>query len=271
MSNINLTSEMSSNQTKPKCFIIMPISDQESYEKGHFSRVYQHLIKPACESAGFEAVRADDEIKTNYIVVDIIKKILDSDIVICDLSAKNPNVLYELGIRQAFNKKSILIKDKKTNRIFDIQGIRTIDYDENLRIDEVQKGISLISKTLKETYESDINEINSLIQLLSISPAERPANYEISQESKLIFDLLGDISKKINSSDFNLKNIETSQKYYDINEEIVMLGTDLYNNGANIGKLLEVHADGVIVQKGYSLRKIYDYEEEYQSISSLPF
>jgi hypothetical protein len=34
-----------------KCFIIMPISDQEGYEKGHFSRVYKHLIKPACEKS----------------------------------------------------------------------------------------------------------------------------------------------------------------------------------------------------------------------------
>ncbi|EPR71058.1 hypothetical protein ADICYQ_0649 [Cyclobacterium qasimii M12-11B] len=94
------------NMGKEKvCFIIMPISDQEGYEKGHFSRVYKHLIVPACERAGFKPIRADDEVKTNYIVIDIIRKILDSDIVLADLSAKNPNVMYELGIRQAFNKK----------------------------------------------------------------------------------------------------------------------------------------------------------------------
>ncbi len=45
------------------------------------------------------------KLKTNYIVIDILKKILESEFVLCDLSAKNPNVFYELGIRQAFNKK----------------------------------------------------------------------------------------------------------------------------------------------------------------------
>ena len=101
------------------CFIIMPISDQDGYDKGHFNRVYEHLIKPACIKAGFKPIRADEEVKTNYIVVDIIRKILDSEMVLCDLSAKNPNVLYELGLRQAFNRKVVLIKDKKTNRIFE--------------------------------------------------------------------------------------------------------------------------------------------------------
>ena len=35
------------------CFVIMPISDVDGYEKGHFIRVYDYLIKPACEIAGY--------------------------------------------------------------------------------------------------------------------------------------------------------------------------------------------------------------------------
>jgi len=256
-------------QDLPKCFVIMPISDQEGYDKGHFTRVYQHLIKPACESAGFIAIRADDEIKTNYIVIDIIKKILDSDIVICDLSAKNPNVMYELGIRQAFNKKSILIKDQKTSRIFDIQGLRTIDYDENLRIDEVQKGITVISQTLKETYQSNENEINSLIQLLSISPAEKPANYEISQESKLMFDMLGDISKRMRMIENSSKS--DNRNYYEINNELIKLGETLYSNGLDVGKLVEVHEDGIVIEKDYSISKIAFTNENFKEISKYPF
>ena len=65
-------------KAKKTCFVIMPISDQDGYPKGHFTRVYNHIIKPACLAAGFEAIRADDEAKTNYIVIDVIKKIIDS-------------------------------------------------------------------------------------------------------------------------------------------------------------------------------------------------
>ena len=42
------------------CFIIMPISDNSNYPQGHFDRVYNYIIKPACEIAGFIPIRADE-------------------------------------------------------------------------------------------------------------------------------------------------------------------------------------------------------------------
>src|ERR1035437_305813 len=99
-----------------KCFVIMPISDSEDYPTGHFRRVYDHIIDPACEQAGFKPVRADDIMTTNYIALDVIKNIIECEMALCDLSSRNPNVLYELGIRQSFNLPVTLIKDIKTKR-----------------------------------------------------------------------------------------------------------------------------------------------------------
>jgi len=56
--------------------------------------------------------------------VGIIQRIVDSEMVLCDYSAKNPNVMYELGVRHAFNKPVALVKDKTTDKVFDIQGLR---------------------------------------------------------------------------------------------------------------------------------------------------
>jgi hypothetical protein len=258
-----------------KCFIIMPISDQEGYENGHFHRVYKHLIKPACERAGFIPIRADEENKTNYIVIDIIRKILEAHIVLCDLSAKNPNVLYELGLRQAFNKKSVLIKDNKTNRIFDIQGLRTIDYDDKLRIDEVETSIANISKTLIETYESDSEEINSLIQLLAIRPAVIPNNIEISKESSLILESLTDIANrltKLEKNDFTKSKNSVNSKRYDINKFKISIGEDLYNGkGILIGQLADVHDDAIFVKRDDSIIKILKSDPSYSTIDNLPF
>ena len=258
------------------CFVIMPISDQDGYEKGHFTRVYQHLIKPACEKAGFVSVRADDEIKTNYIVIDIIRKILESDIVICDLSSKNPNVLYELGIRQAFNKKSVLIKDSKTARIFDIQGLRTIDYDANLRIDEVQKNINTISLTLAETYDSKSEDINSLIQLLSIKPAEIKSGQEISLESQLIMDSLSEISKRLIKLETgnNFQFAETPKNYskiYDVNGHKVVVGETLYTLQDVIGDLVDVHENSIFVEKDNKITEIKKNSKLYKELYALPF
>lgn len=175
----------------------MPISDHPNYPTGHFTRVYEHLIKPACELAGFKSIRADEVASTNHIALDIIKKIIDSDLALCDLSSQNPNVLYELGVRQAFNKPVCLIKDGKTKRIFDIQGFRDVEYDESLRIDKIQDTVELLSETLTNTFKQKENEINSLVKLLGITPARIDQKTKISAETELVLSQLENIGKKL--------------------------------------------------------------------------
>ena len=49
----------------PHCFAIMPISDPSDYQEGHFNHVFEDIIKPASEGAGYMAVRADQVKETN--------------------------------------------------------------------------------------------------------------------------------------------------------------------------------------------------------------
>lgn len=182
---------------KKTCFILMPISDCLDYPAGHFSRVFEHIIKPACDLADFNPIRADDIMTTNYIALDVIKKIIESEMALCDLSSRNPNVLYELGIRQAFNLPVTLIKDIKTKRIFDIQGLRDIEYDESLRIDNVESIVIDLSEVIKNTYDNRSKEINSLVSLLGIEPAKLSEKKKISGETELILNSLSSIDKRM--------------------------------------------------------------------------
>lgn len=161
---------------------MMPISDVPTYESGHFDRVYEFIIKPACKGAGLKPERADDIQVTNYIIVDILRRIIEADMVVCDLSSRNPNVLYELGIRQAFNLPVTLIRDFKTPRIFDIQGLRDIEYDEGLRIDKINQAIKTLTTTLKNNSALGKNEVNSVLQLLSIAPANLPPTRSLAED-----------------------------------------------------------------------------------------
>lgn len=176
MSNKNETKKISDEnagiEPLKTCFVIMPIADTPGYDSGHFDRVYQHIIKPACEKAGFEPKRADDSIQTNTIILDILKQIVNADMAICDLSSRNPNVMYELGIRQAFNLPVVLLKDELTNRVFDTSHLRDIPYDHSLRIDTVSIAISKLSATLIETEKHKDNDTHSLISLLGIEAAK---------------------------------------------------------------------------------------------------
>lgn len=257
---------MSENQKLKECFVIMPISNNPNYSDGHFDRVYNHLIVPACEIAGFKAVRADEIINTNYIALDIIKRIIESEMAICDLSSQNPNVLYELGIRQAFNKPVTLLKDKDTKRIFDIQGFRDFEYDSNLRIDNVQIEVENLAELIANTYKTQGEEINSLVSLLSISPAKLKENKKISTETELILNSLSILDKKIAILERNNSN----ERYYaqPVRSEIIkekLQKEEIYPS--NVGQILsrneiiQLKPDDIIFHTRFGYGKIISIVE----------
>lgn len=185
------------SNTSKTCFVIMPFSDMDGYDSGHFSRVYNHFIKPACVEAGLDVVRGDEVKATNYIAVDILQRIINSDIVICDLSGRNANVMYELGMRQAFDLPVVLLKDRRTERIFDIQGIRTLDYNEALRVDSVEHERNMLVAAISATLKLESHEVNSLVGLLGVEKASLGKPTQVSAETSLILTSLKDISSRL--------------------------------------------------------------------------
>lgn len=226
-----------------KCFVIMPISDTDGYTVGHFDRVYQHLLKPAIEKAGFEAIRADEIKETNFIVLDIVQHLLNTEMCICDLSSKNPNVLYELGIRQAFNLPVCLIKDDLTSRIFDIQGFRDCEYSSSLRIDEVQDEIDIIAANLKSTYSTRETNINSLVSLLGVSAARLEANIHLSPEITYVTEMLKDLTSKITNLQERLPNM-SSEKYNGSQEYVLAIGDQIIHERFGRGLVKDILKSG---------------------------
>lgn len=195
--SIKFSEASGGNHDEKTCFVIMPFSDMDGYEVGHFKRVYEYLIRPACVKAGLEPIRGDDVKATNYIAIDVIQRILKSDIVVCDLSGKNANVMYELGIRQAFDLPVVLMKDKRTERVFDIQGLRTLDYTDSLRIDSVEQDRASLTEAISATLDMPSHEVNSLIGLLGIEKASIGDTRKVSAETALVLSALKDISARI--------------------------------------------------------------------------
>lgn len=161
-----------------KCFVFVPTSDPDGYSKGHFNRVYQYIIVPACKSAGFTPSRADDP-AISLSGSEILKTIIDSEIAICDLSTNDSNALYGFTIRYAINLPVILIKDSKTNLKFNFREFEAVEYDESLRIDTVQTEIEALSDILKKTFENKL-EVNSLLNRLHIGSSQVTETQNIS-------------------------------------------------------------------------------------------
>lgn len=252
---VNDTEKLIKLDDSPKsCFIIMPIADIPGYDSGHFLRVYEHIIKPACEIAGFTPTRSDEINSSHMIVVDILKKIVESDLAICDLSGRNPNVLYELGLRQAFNKKTVLIKDNKTENIFDVQGFRYTLYDSSLRIDNVKNEIQKFSMAINETYEAQ-GDINSIVQLLQIEPARIDSKTQLSESDTVIFKAVNDLKKSIEKLSINnnqsrdsafvshVTRNELNENMVIINNREFKVGSFYYEEGNpsnEVGRLIKI-------------------------------
>ena len=247
----------------------MPISNNSNYENGHFDRVYDFIIKPACDLAGFEPLRADDVLSTNHIALDIIRKIIDSDMAICDLSSQNPNVLYELGIRQAFDKPVTLIKDLKTKRIFDIQGFRDLEYDENLRIDNVNDAIESLSEIITNTYKNKTSEINSLVKLLSIAPAELKENTKISIETELILSNINALGKRLNfiEEQTKAKKLRREPQKNNLFEEIEEMNEVEFLDKFSMKELSVLKRGDKVVHKRFGVGEIIKIEGDYSNLN----
>lgn len=224
--------EKTQSSKKEKCFVIMPFSDSGEYASGHFVRVYEYIFKPAIEKAGYIPHRIDAEKSSNLIQERIIRELIEAPMVLCDLSSRNPNVLFELGIRQAFDKPVVLVKDELSERIFDISGLSTVEYRKSCIIDEAQEDINRISEAIKETKKD--NHFNSLIRLINTSPATLSKGKEIEDNQytdymlKKIYSMVDRLQDSINYSrtenqdpvDIVQKEMEYKSRYQNIHEKI---------------------------------------------------
>lgn len=170
----------------------MPIADCEGYEKGHFLHVYNDIIKPAIDKTEYMAIRADEVKETNFIHLDILKKLIDAPIAVCDLSTRNPNVLFELGIRQAFDKPVVLIQEKGTPKIFDIAPLRYLEYSKDMKYHEVLESQKQLQESIEATKaaEGDSSNINSIVKLMALSTPAVIPNLDNSNKEVLALDVI---------------------------------------------------------------------------------
>jgi hypothetical protein len=137
---------------RPVCFVIMPFSERtDAYATGFFTEVFASLFKPI-EMAGFEARTAKRQ-GSDVIQAAIVNELLDSSIVLCDLTEHNPNVLFELGVRMASELPTALVKATGTNPIFDVdQMLRVESYNPNMWPSTVRADVPKLAAHIKEAY-----------------------------------------------------------------------------------------------------------------------
>jgi hypothetical protein len=168
-------------KTKSTCFTIMPFGDW-------FDDYYQDLYCPAIHAAGLEPKRADDLYRPSTIINDIWSYTQSAKLILADLTGKNPNVFYELGLAHALAKPAILIAESIDDVPFDLRSLRILTYNKN----QPDWGTGLrenITKSIKEIVDSPLESV--LPTFLTVKASAKPK--EITSKDKTLLEMKRDI------------------------------------------------------------------------------
>lgn len=205
------------NQESPKlnCGIIMPISEHSDYQNGHWKDVLSILVE-AIKETQFDPRLVSDDVAIGLIHERIVNNIYTDAIVICDVSSKNPNVMFELGMRLAFDKPTIIIKDEKTGYSFDTGVIEHITYPSSLRFTQIVEFKQELIKKINATYSKSQSEQNYSPFLKSFGKTIVPAKIQQTEiaESKYILSKLESLSTEIKSLRYEQNNVLYSDRSF---------------------------------------------------------
>ena len=160
------------------CFVIMPFSPE-------YELVYRQVIKPAAETFGLKVLRADDIYSPGVITEQIKAAIHQSRICIADVTGKNPNVLYEVGIAHTLDKSTILLSQSVEQIPFDLRALRVVIYDTK----QIRRArINLVSTIQEILGKRKLVEAETLLQQGNATTAILKASIYLEQAlRKLVY------------------------------------------------------------------------------------
>lgn len=110
-------------------FFISPIGETLSPARRRSDKLLSWVIRPVLNDLGVDITRADEDNDPGQITSAMVSRIVESDIVVADMSGRNPNVFYELGLADAFQKPVISFSQKDEVRPFDTFNKRSIEVE----------------------------------------------------------------------------------------------------------------------------------------------
>ncbi len=106
--------DSTSTRPKPFVFVLMPF-DQK------FDDIYKFGIQGAAEDVGAYAERVDEQIFIDGMLDRIFNQISKADVIVADMTGRNPNVFYEVGYAHALDKLVLLLTQDSGDIPFDLK------------------------------------------------------------------------------------------------------------------------------------------------------
>lgn len=207
--------------SKLACGIVMPISAQPGCSAEHWAEV-RSIIEESIstiDSPHFDARLVSDADDVGVIQKRIVQNIYSSEIIVCDVSCKNSNVMFELGMRLAFDKPTVIIKDDQTDYSFDTGIIEHITYPRDLRFSKIVLFKKALAEKVRATYLASLDSKNSTFlknfgtfHVASLSQAD-------ASPDQMALELLSEIQGQVSMLRNEMRNPSIRSVYPRISRE----------------------------------------------------
>ena len=158
---------------KKTCFVIGPIGDPTSETRDWANAILNYIIELAVTACGYDKpIRADHISQVGMITPQILEHIIGDDLVIADLTERNPNVYYELAVRHAARKAFIQVIKEGQSIPFDLQDLRTIPVGRDI----------MVAENAKQQLQRYIPEVEKQGDTI-VTPISMAASLELMRES----------------------------------------------------------------------------------------
>lgn len=161
--------------TERTVFVISPIGSPGTPEHRRAALVLEYIIRRAFIE-GWKVIRADLESSPDSITTQVIGRIVDSDMIVADLTDHNPNVFYELAVAHGYSKPVIHLMQEGQKVPFDVVDQRVIFYDltDPESVDKAIRGLRASAKWLDEHGGESRNPLSSFGQFRAIRDTDAP-------------------------------------------------------------------------------------------------
>lgn len=215
------SSTAQADPSQRSCFVISPIGPEGSAVRKHMDDVFHCLIGPACARKLFKVYRGDHKTRPGRITNQIVRSILDDDLIICVLTGANPNVYYELAIAESAGRPIVVLKQRDEPIPFDVKDVRIIEYDLEPRNIYGETYVDQICEAI-EALELEGLEKRVVPFAPAISPLNAaPWNFQIAQEysdisSRHVLDIARSAEEQFDFCGIALKGWAFNEGLFDI-------------------------------------------------------